>query len=134
MAVAVAFHWLGAATPTGIAERMSTVVLAAGYGASIIWAMECTAARSWLAWVAPAGRMALTNYLMQSVVLGCIFYGYGLGLFGRLGIAEAMAIGIVVYVAQIAVSAWWLRHHAFGPMEWVWRAATYGGTTLVRQP
>jgi uncharacterized protein len=68
MAVAVAFHWLGAATPTGIAERMSTVVLAAGYGASIIWAMECTAARSWLAWVAPAGRMALTNYLMQSVV------------------------------------------------------------------
>lgn len=70
--------------------------------------------------------MALTNYLMQSVVLGWIFYGYGLGLFGRLGLAEAMVIGICTYVAQAIFSARWLKSYSFGPMEWLWRRSTYG--------
>jgi len=105
-------------------ERLAAVVLASGYGAAVIGLM-----RLWpgfLLWAAPLGRMAFTNYLAQSVIFGWIFYGYGLGLFGRLGASAALAIGIGVYVAQVMVSAWWLRHYRFGPVEWVWRTLMYG--------
>jgi uncharacterized protein len=125
MAIAAASHGLGTGAPRWMAERASTVVLATGYGAGVIWAASQAPAARWLAWAAPVGRMALTNYLMQSMIFGCIFYGYGLGLFGRLGIAEALAIGIGVYGAQAVLSAWWLQRHPFGPMEWIWRTATY---------
>jgi uncharacterized protein len=133
MAVAVAARWLGAGAPTWMVERASTVVLACGYGAGIIWAVDRTTAAEWLAWAAPVGRMALTNYLMQSVILGYIFYGYGLGLFGRLGLGEAMAIGICVYVAQTVFSGCWLRRYSFGPAEWIWRTATYGAAPPLRR-
>ena len=58
-----------------------------------------------LGWAAPLGRMAFTNYLAHSLIFGWIFYGYGLGLFGRLGVTEALAIGIAVYVAQVLFNA-----------------------------
>ena len=74
--------------------------------------------------------MAFTNYVAQSVIFGWIFYGYGLGLFGRLGITQALAIGITVYAGQVLFSAWWLRRYRFGPIEWLWRTLMYG----VRQP
>ncbi len=72
------------------------------------------------------GRMAFTNYLAQSVIFGWIFYGYGFGLFGRLGTASALAIGIAVYVAQVLFSAWWLKRFRYGPVEWLWRTLMYG--------
>ncbi|MFL6817790.1 MAG: DUF418 domain-containing protein [Bradyrhizobium sp.] len=70
--------------------------------------------------------MAFTNYLAQSVILSCIYYSFGLGLFGRLNIAETIAIAIVIYAAQAASSSWWLRRFRFGPVEWLWRSLTYG--------
>ena len=69
--------------------------------------------------------MAFTNYLMQSVIFGWLFYGYGLGLFGKLGVAVALAIGTVVFVLQVVFSAWWLRRFLYGPVEWLWRSAMY---------
>ena len=74
-----------------------------------------------VAWAAPIGRMAFTNYLMQSVIFGGS-YGYGLGLFGKLGVAAALAIGTGVYVLQVAFSAYWLQRYLYGPVEWLWRA------------
>jgi uncharacterized protein len=125
MAIAVAGRWLSIGPIIGIMERMSTVLLACGYGAAVIWAVDHTSAARWLAWAAPLGRMALSNYLTQSVVFGLIFYGYGLGLLGRLGIAAAFAIGLGVYVLQAVLSSCWLRRYRFGPMEWLWRTGTY---------
>jgi uncharacterized protein len=107
-------------------ERLGTVLLAFGYGASIIWAFEKTRARSLLAWAGPLGRMAFTNYVMQSVVFGWLFYGYGLGLFAKVGVAMALAIGSGVYAAQAIISAQWLLRYRFGPLEWLWRSAMYG--------
>jgi uncharacterized protein len=101
-------------------------LLACGYGEAILWAAARTRGRAWLAWAAPVGRMAFTNYLMQSVIFGWVFYGYGLGLFGRLGVAAALAIGTAVYALQVAFSILWLRRYRFGPLEWLWRSATYG--------
>jgi uncharacterized protein len=111
-------------------ERLSAVLMACGYGTAIIWATDKAKARKLLAWAAPIGRMAFTNYLMQSLIFGWVFYGYGLGLFGRLGVAAALAIGTGVYILQIAFSAYWLQRYQYGPMEWLWRSAMYG----TRQP
>jgi uncharacterized protein len=75
---------------------------------------------------AAIGRMALTNYLLQSIVLGCIFYGYGFGLLGRIGSAVAASIGMAIYSAQVQLSRLWLRYFRFGPFEWLWRSLAYG--------
>ncbi|UCZ53822.1 DUF418 domain-containing protein [Bacillus shivajii] len=71
------------------------------------------------------GRMALTNYLMQSVVMTTIFYGYGLGLFGQLGTLIAILLAMVLFVLQIIFSRFWLERYKFGPVEWLWRTGTY---------
>jgi uncharacterized protein len=70
--------------------------------------------------------MALTNYVLQSIVLGCIFYGYGFGLFGRIGSAAAAGVGLAIYSAQLQLSRFWLRRFRFGPFEWLWRSLAYG--------
>ena len=82
--------------------------------------------------LAAAGRMALTNYLLQSIVLGFVFYGYGFGLFGRIGSAPAACIGLALYAAQLQLSLWWLRHYRFGPFEWLWRSLAYGQRQPIR--
>jgi uncharacterized protein len=107
-------------------ERLGTLLLAFGYGAAIMWTVGQSRWRHWLMWAQPLGQMAVTNYLAQSVVFGFVFYGYGFGLFGRLGVAAALAIGTVVYVMQVLLSKVWLHHFRSGPVEWLWRSAMYG--------
>jgi uncharacterized protein len=111
-------------------EPLGTILLALGYGAAILGIASFEHGKRLLGWAAPLGRMAFTNYVAQSLIFGWIFYGYGLGLFGRLGITQALAIGITVYAGQVLFSAWWLRHYRYGPIEWLWRTLMYG----VRQP
>ena len=74
---------------------------------------------------ASVGRMALTNYLMHSVILTSIFYGYGLGLYGDLPRSWQMVFVIAVIGLQLALSPWWLSRFRFGPVEWLWRSLTY---------
>ena len=111
-------------------ENATGILMGLGYGASVIALVEFTRARSVLRVFAPLGRMAFTNYLMQSLIFSWVFFGYGLGYFGRLGAAETLLFGIIVYTCQIILSAWWLRKYRFGPIEWLWRTLMYG----VRQP
>jgi uncharacterized protein len=78
---------------------------------------------------APAGRMALTNYLAQTIVGLLIFYGllgYGAMRAGTVGPAAVVALTVVVFGFQAAFSAAWLRVFRFGPAEWVWRSLVYG--------
>lgn len=79
-----------------------------------------------LGFLAPVGRMALTNYLGQSIACILIFYGVGLGWHGRVGPTAVLGISAVVFAAQAGASAWWLRRFQFGPAEWAWRSLTYG--------
>ncbi|MGA8205646.1 MAG: DUF418 domain-containing protein [Woeseiaceae bacterium] len=79
-----------------------------------------------LVYLAPVGRMALTNYLSQSVFLVVLFYGVGFGLLGKVGAAACVVLCILLFALQIGVSNWWLRRARFGPAEWVWRSLTYG--------
>lgn len=79
-----------------------------------------------LAPVCQVGRMALSNYVLQSMVCSLIFNGYGLGLFEKVGVAGLWGITFAIYLVQIPLSAWWLSRFQFGPLEWVWRSLTYG--------
>jgi uncharacterized protein len=74
------------------------------------------------------GRMALSNYLLQSLVCTTLYYSWGFGLYGRVNPLLGFVPTVAVYTAQVALSVWWLRHFTSGPMEWLWRRLTYGST------
>ncbi len=100
--------------------------LSAGYISGLALFFFDENKRRFLLPFAAVGRMALTDYLMQSVFFTLFFYHYTTGLFGRVGPALGMAITVVFYAAQVGFSNWWLKGHRFGPMEWLWRGMTYG--------
>ena len=82
--------------------------------------------------LAAVGRMALTNYLMHTVICTAIFFGYGLGLFGKIGRFGLMGFVLGIWILQLMVSPIWLRYFRFGPMEWLWRTLTYGFKQPIR--
>ena len=118
------------------ADRLGGLMLACAYAATVIACVRLPGGQTKLAWAAPIGRMAFTNYLAQSFILGWIFYGYGLGLFGRLSVTMAFAVGVALYVAQVAFSTWWLSRYRYGPVEWLWRTLMYSAwqPMIVRGP
>lgn len=71
------------------------------------------------------GQMALTNYLMHTILLTPIFYGFGLGLFGSIDRFWLMGFVLAVWILQLLISSLWLKHYRFGPTEWLWRSLTY---------
>ncbi|MCL9812419.1 DUF418 domain-containing protein [Natranaeroarchaeum aerophilus] len=75
--------------------------------------------------LAAVGRTAFSNYLFQTVIATSIFYGHGLGLFGRVDRVELLGIVLLVWMIQVLLSVIWLRYFRFGPVEWVWRVLTY---------
>ena len=75
--------------------------------------------------LAAVGRMALSNYLAQTLIAVTIFHGYGLGFYGKIGPALGLLITLVIFALQIVISIWWLRRFYFGPVEWLWRSLSY---------
>jgi uncharacterized protein len=110
--------------PTLCAFYMGAIVLLAQRP---VW----RAAMSPLAFI---GRMALTNYLMQSVIATTLFYGYAFGFYYRIGPAAGFLIALTIYAAQVAYSAWWMTRFRFGPVEWLWRTLTYGKAPAMHAP
>ena len=99
---------------------VSVVPMAAGYvTAMCLWCPLFTS-------LAAPGRMALSNYISQSLVGVLLFYGLGFGLGCSFGLVYVELTAFVVFVLQIVVCKWWLHHFRFGPLEWVWRMLTYG--------
>jgi uncharacterized protein len=121
---------LGAGVLAGVfvsSDGVASVPLAVAYAGIVLLALESSPTiRRAVRACGAAGRMAFTNYIMQSVIAGWLFFGYGLGLFGRLGAASVLAIAVVIYVFQLWLSQAWLRRYRFGPLEWLWRTLTYG--------
>ena len=79
------------------------------------------------------GRMALTNYLMHSVVFTMLANGYGFGLYGRVAPSVGVLLTLMMFMLQIPLSAWWLSRFRFGPVEWLWRSLTYRGLQPMRR-
>jgi len=105
-------------------QAIGVPLLALGYAATV--ALLVIDGRRFVSAFAPVGRMALTNYLMHSIVCVTLSYGFGLGLWWQIGGATAMAIAAAIIGVQIPLSAWWLSRFRFGPVEWLWRRLTYG--------
>lgn len=104
-----------------------SLLMCLGYVGWIMAALQTRGGERVLGWLAPAGRMALTNYLMQSLVCTLVFYGYGLDLFERMPRAWQPLFAIALFALQVLLSRWWLSRHRHGPMERLWRAWTYRG-------
>ena len=104
--------------------QIGQYVLAAGYLGLVVTLLQ-TRLRRPLLWLVPLGRMALTNYLMQTLILATVFYGYGFGQFGQIPRAPQMLVVAAIIAFQWLFSTLWLRAFRFGPLEWLWRCFTY---------
>lgn len=116
-----------------VAYAVGVPALALAYAAGISLMARREGARRVLAVFAPVGRMALTNYLLQSVACAFVFYGIGFGLVGRVGPAHAALIALAIFALQVPLSRLWLGHFAYGPAEWVWRRLTYRTPFSIRR-
>ncbi len=103
---------------------MTAPVLSAAYAATLIRLMHSDAGREVGRLLAPAGRMALSNYLGQSLATLLIFTGVGLGLVGKVSPLETFTFAITIFLAQLTISHWWMSRCAYGPVEGILRAVT----------
>jgi len=116
-----------------IPTEVSSFALCLFYVATLTLLYQRATWQKRLSVLAPLGRMALTNYLMQTLL--CLVIFYGSGQIGQTGPAKCLLIALVIYTAQVMLSTLWLTRFRMGPVEWLWRTMSYGKLQpLVRQP
>jgi uncharacterized protein len=106
--------------------------VAAGHVAVIMMICKSSALSRVRRLLADVGRMALSNYLLMSVLCTLLFYGYGLGMFAKLQRFELLYVVVAVWGVNVIFSVMWLKHFRFGPLEWVWRSLTYAKAQPMR--
>ena len=104
---------------------LGVVPLAMAYVGLFMLSFQTTAGKKILSILAPVGKMAFSNYIMQSLIGNFVFLGAGLGYMGQVGPVCYTLFGIIVFIIQIFLSTIWLRYFNYGPLEWLWRSATY---------
>lgn len=114
-------------------NQAGAIFLSGFYVSSLILLLRRPLWRRLLSPLAGVGRMALTNYLTQSLVCVFIFYGYGLGQFGRVSVWGGMALTLALLSVQTLWSGLWLSRFQYGPLEWLWRGFTYGRRPPLRK-
>ena len=105
--------------------QVRRVFLAMGYLSVIMLLYKYSVAKNFLKATSRVGQMAFTNYLSQSIICAFIFYGFGLGLFGKLQRYQEYYVVGAIWIFQIIFSNIWLYYFQFGPFEWLWRSLTY---------
>ena len=108
-----------------VAREFSTVIVMLGYAAALVTLVQMNVASRLFGWLGMVGRMALTNYLLESLIMTTIFEYYGLGLFGKMSRIDLILVSAVICVTLTAFSVFWLRGFSRGPMEWIWRTLAY---------
>ncbi|MCP3102800.1 DUF418 domain-containing protein [Myxococcus sp. K15C18031901] len=114
-------------------RNLGELGVAAAYVSAITLLFHRAAWQRVLTVLAPVGRMALTNYLSQSVISVFVFYGFGLGLITRLSPIVCILYCLGVFAVQGVFSHLWLSRFRFGPAEWLWRSLTYGKAQPMRR-
>lgn len=109
----------------GLIYHTGSTLLALGYAGAFAYLWTHPRWQPKQQQLAVLGRMALTNYIMQNVIGVMLFYGYGLALMGKVPYASIPLIAASILLAQWTFSRWWLARMAQGPLEWLWRKATY---------
>ncbi|NRD46283.1 DUF418 domain-containing protein [Corallococcus exiguus] len=107
-------------------REVGYLFMGCGYAAAFALLFQKERWRKVLGVLTPAGRMALTLYLTQSVISIALYDGWGLGLVGHTPPSRTVLMCLGVFAAQVAFSHWWLARFRFGPVEWLWRSLTYG--------
>jgi uncharacterized protein len=105
---------------------VSRVSLMACYVATLLRLCHAIRWQGVLQRIALVGRMPLTNYLLQTLLCTFLFYGWGLGWWNQVDPLTNIGLALLIYVMQMPLSAWWLKTHELGPMEYLWRRLTYG--------
>lgn len=100
-------------------------LLTSAYVSALVLGSATRLGAGLIALLAPVGRMALSNYVLQSILMGFVFFGYGFGLFGEVGPFTVVMIALAIYAIQIVVSMAWMSRHQYGPLEWLLRGFTY---------
>ncbi len=121
----IVHYFLEAPEVANLDFMLSALGLSAAYISALCLLSLSQRGAKLLAYLGQAGRMALTNYVLQSIICSFIFNGYGLGLYEKIGATGLLGLTIVIFVIQVLVSHWWLGRFRFGPLEWVWRSLTY---------
>ncbi len=119
------FIWQSLAQPLG-------VPLALGYAALVIALSKWAPARFITIPLAAVGRMALTNYFLQTILCTTLFYGYGLGYFATIEYPQLWLVVLGIWAINIIFSMLWLRFFTMGPFEWLWRVLTYRHLVPIR--
>ena len=117
----------------GIPNYIGSVLVALGHVAAVILIVRSGALKGLFDRFAAVGRMALSNYLTQSIVMTTVFYGYGLGLYADIPRFWQQGFVVALVGVHLLVSPWWLNRFRFGPAEWLWRSLTYGQGQPMRQ-
>jgi uncharacterized protein len=86
---------------------------------------ETSLGKKILTYLAPVGKMAFSNYIMQSLIGNFVFLHAGLGFTGQVGPVYYTLFGLMVFAFQVLISTFWLRYFHYGPFEWLWRSLTY---------
>ncbi|MDR6889373.1 MULTISPECIES: DUF418 domain-containing protein [Variovorax] len=109
----------------GLAVTLLTApFLTAAYAAGMLLVFQTGPGRVLAHWLAPAGRMALSNYLLQSLACAWIFLAYGLRWIGTVGPLASFVIALAIFAGNLVLSRWWMHHFTYGPAEWLLRAFT----------
>lgn len=109
-------------TPFNLLQYASAPLLTIAYCLFLLFLFEHGNALHVLA--AP-GRMALTNYIFQSIVFTFLYGPFAFGVYGKFSYSLALLFGVIFFILQVIVSNWWLKRFRFGPLEWMWRSLTY---------
>ena len=129
-ALSLAFSALGATGLDTLAKSLGRPALMAFYALSVLRLLAWPGAARWLRPFALAGRMPLSNYLLQTLLGLVVFYGWGLGFWNRVSPSVEVALATGLYfLVQLPLSAAWLARFRYGPVEYVWRRLTYGRLT-----
>lgn len=110
----------------GFLHEFGAATLCLGYVGLGAWLVNSPGATGWSALFRAVGRMALTTYLLSTIVTTCLMYHWGLGWFGQVSRVEMVLLTAAIYLGLVVFSVTWLRLFRFGPFEWVWRSVTYG--------
>jgi len=102
----------------------ASILVALGWASAVMLVCQSRWKR-FTARLAAVGRMAFSNYLLDTFVCTFIFYGFGLGMFGKVSRVQQAAVVLAIWAAQLIISPIWLKHFRFGPFEWLWRSLTY---------
>lgn len=148
LAAVIAIEWIDAAQLTDtllrdgrysefalrLLRRIGPLGMGLAYAAGFALLFLRPGWQRWLQWLAPVGRMALSNYLMQTVVCMWLFYGIGLGIGPAYGYLTRLPVWVAIFGAQIGLSHWWLARFRLGPAEWLWRSIAEARRLPMRRP